>query len=158
MINGYCLGGGCELAMSCDIRIASENAKFGHPEINIGLFPGGGGTQRLPRLVGWGRAKELIYTGKIIDAVEAEKIGLINKVVPSEKLEYTVNELAKNIASKSPIIISLAKRTINRGMYTDLATGLAYERSNFSLCFATEDYTEGINAFLEKREPKFRGK
>lgn len=157
MINGYCLGGGCELAMSCDIRIASENAKFGHPEINIGLFPGGGGTQRLPRLVGWGRAKELIYTGRIIDATEAEKIGLINKVVPPDKLESTVNVLAEDIASKSSIIMNLAKKTINRGMYTDLAAGLAYERSNFSLCFVTKDYTEGVNAFLEKRKPEFKG-
>ena len=158
MINGYCFGGGCELAMACDIRIASENARFGQPEINVGLIPGGGGTQRLPRLVGWGKAKELMYTGRAIDAAEAERIGLVDKVVPRDKLEETVMELAKNIASKSPIIISLIKKAVNRGMYTDLAAGLDYEKSNFSLCFATEDHKEGITAFLEKREAEFKGK
>jgi len=158
MINGFCLGGGCELAMCCDIRIASENARFGQPEINIGIFPGAGGTQRLPRLIGWGRAKELIYTGRIIDAAEAERIGLVNKVVPQDKLEGTVNELAETIASKSPVIINLVKKTINRGMYTDLAAGLDYEKSNFSLCFTTEDQKEGATAFLEKRKPDFKGR
>jgi len=157
-INGFCLGGGCELAMACDIRVASENAKFGQPEINIGIFPGGGGTQRLPRLVGWGRAKELIYTGRIIGAAEAERIGLVDKVVPVDKLEETVNQLAETITSKSPLIISLVKKVINRGMYTDLAAGLSYEKGNFSLCFATEDHNEGITAFLEKRKPEFKGR
>lgn len=157
MINGFCLGGGCELAMSCDIRIASENAKFGQPEINVGIIPGAGGTQRLPRLIGWGRAKELIYTGKIIDAAEAERIGLVNKVVPQDKLEETVNELAEAIASKSPVIMKIAKKTINRGMYSDLASGLSYERSNISLCFSTKDQAEGTAAFLEKRKPEFKG-
>lgn len=157
-INGFCLGGGCELAMACDIRIASGNARFGQPEINIGIFPGGGGTQRLPRLVGWGRAKELIYTGRIIDAAEAERIGLVDKVVSQDKLEETVNQLAETIADKSPLIISLAKKVINRGMYTDLAAGLSYEKGNFSLCFATEDHKEGITAFLEKRKPEFKGR
>lgn len=157
-INGFCLGGGCELAMACDIRVASENAKFGQPEVNIGIFPGGGGTQRLPRLVGWGRAKELIYTGRIIDAAEAERIGLVDKVVPQDRLEETVNQLAATIASKSPLIISLVKKVINRGMYTDLAAGLSYEKGNFSLCFATEDHEEGITAFLEKRKPEFKGR
>ena len=157
MINGFCLGGGCEVAMACDIRIASENARFGQPEISIGIIPGGGGTQRLPRLVGWGRAKELIYTGKIIDAAEAERIGLVNKVVPLDKLEETVNELAETIASKSPLIIRFAKEVINRGMYTDLPTGLNYEKSYFSLCFASKDHKEGITAFLEKRKPEFKG-
>jgi len=157
-INGFCLGGGCELAMACDIRVASENARFGQPEVNIGIFPGGGGTQRLPRLVGWGRAKELIYTGRIIDAAEAERIGLVDKVVPLDKLDETVNQLAETIASKSPLIISLVKKAINRGMYTDLAAGLSYEKGNFSLCFATEDHKEGIAAFLEKRKPEFKGR
>lgn len=157
MINGFCFGGGLEVAMCCDIRIASENAKFGQLEINIGLIPGGGGTQRLARLVGWGRAKELIYTGKIIDAVEAERIGLVDKVVPQHKLEAEVDQVAKVISSKSPLIIKLAKKVINRGMYTDLAAGLNYERAMFALCFATEDHNEGINAFLEKRTPKFKG-
>ena len=157
MINGFCLGGGCEIAMACDMRIASENARFGQPEINIGIFPGNGGTQRLLRLVGWGRAKELIYTGRIIDAAEAERIGLVDKVVPLDKLEETVNQVAEAIASKSPVIIRLAKEAINRGMYTDLATGLNYEKAYFSLCFATKDYEEGITAFLEKRKPEFKG-
>ena len=158
MINGFCLGGGCELAMSCDIRIASENAKFGQPEINIGIIPGGGGTQRLPRLVGWGRAKELMYTGRIIDAAEAENIGLVDKVVPLDRLEETANQLAQTIASKSPLIMSILKKTINRGMYTDLPSALSCEKSNFALCFATEDHTEGVTAFLEKRQPQFKGK
>jgi len=158
MINGYCLGAGCELAMCCDIRIASENAKFGQTEINVGLFPGGGGTQRLPRLVGWGMAKEMIYTGRIIDATEAEKIGLVNRVVPMNKLEATVKELAESIMAKSPIILALAKKTINHGMHTDLTAGLACERSNFTICFATEDHTEGIKAFLEKRKPLWNGR
>jgi len=158
MINGFCLGGGLELAMCCDIRIASDNAKFGQPEINIGLFPGAGGTQRLPRLIGWGKAKELIYTGKIIDAAEAERISLVDKVVPQEKLGEEVNQLAETIASKSPLIIKLVKKVINRGMYTDLAAGLAYEKANFALCFATEDHIEGVTAFLEKRKPEFKGR
>ena len=158
MINGFCLGGGQELALCCDIRIASENAKFGQPEINIGIFPGAGGTQRLPRLIGWGKAKELIYTGKIIDAAEAERIGLVDKVVPPDRLEEEVEQLAATIASKSPLIIKLAKKAINRGMYTDLAAGLAYEKANFALCFATEDHIEGVTAFLEKRKPEFKGR
>ena len=158
MINGFCLGGGCELSMACDIRIASENAKFGQPEILIGVMPGGGGTQRLPRLIGWGRAKELLYTGEIIDAAEAERIGLVNKVVPKDKLEEIVNQLAETIASKSSLIISVIKKTVNRGMYTDLAAGLSYEKSNISLCFSTEDHTEGLTAFLGKRKPEFKGK
>jgi len=158
MINGFCLGGGCELAMACDIRIASEKARFGQPEINVGIIPGAGGTQRLPRLVGWGRAKELIYTGRIIDAAEAERIGLVDKMVPADKLEEAVNHLAETIVSKSPLIVSIAKKTINRGMYTDLAAGLSYERSNIAFCFSTEDQKEGAAAFLEKRKPEFRGK
>ena len=158
MINGFCLGGGCELAMCCDIRVASENARLGQPEINIGIFPGGGGTQRLPRLVGWGKAKELLYTGRIIDAAEAERIGLVDKVVPPDELESTVTELAETIASKSPVIIRLLKKAITRGMYSNLPDGLAYDKSTFSLCFATEDHYEGITAFLEKRQPEFKGK
>ena len=158
MINGFCLGGGLEVALCCDIRIASENAKFGQPEINVGVFPGAGATQRLPRLIGWGKAKELIYTGRIIEAAEAEKLGLVNKVVPLEALEEEVEQLAETIASKSPLIIKLAKKTINRGMHTDLTAGLAYEKANFALCFATEDHTEGITAFLEKRKPQFKGR
>jgi len=158
MINGFCLGGGCEIAMCCDIRVASENARLGQPEINIGIFPGGGGTQRLPRLVGWGKAKELLYTGRIIHAAEAERIGLVDKVVPADELDSTVTELAETIASKSPVIIRLLKKAITRGMYSNLPDGLAYDKSTFSLCFATEDHYEGITAFLEKREPEFKGK
>jgi len=158
MINGFCLGGGLELAMCCDIRIASENARFGQPEINVGILPGGGGTQRLPRLIGWGRAKELIYTGRIIEATEAEKLGVVDKVVPPERLGEEVEQLAETIASKSPLIIKLVKKAINKGMYTDLAAGLAYEKANFALCFATEDRIEGVTAFLEKRKPQFKGK
>jgi len=158
MINGFCLGGGCELAMCCDIRVASENARLGQPEINIGIFPGGGATQRLPRLVGWGKAKELLYTGRIIDAAQAERIGLVDKVVPPDELGSTVTELAETIASKSPVIIRLLKKAITRGMYSNLPDGLAYDKSTFSLCFATEDHYEGITAFLEKREPEFKGK
>ena len=158
MINGYCLAGGGELAMACDIRIASERAKFGFPEINVGIFPGGGGTVRLPRLIGAGRAKELMYTGGMMDAAEALRIGFVNRVVPHDKLEETVNEIAAAIVSKSPIIIKYLKKAITRGMYTDLAAGLAFEKTQWALCFATEDHNEGISAFLNKRKPQFKGK
>jgi len=158
MINGFCLGAGLEVAMCCDIRIASENARFGQPEINVGILPGGGGTQRLPRLIGWGRAKEMIYTGRLVDASEAERLGIVDRVVPQDDLENEVMELAGKIAEKSPLIMKLAKKSINRGMYTDLAAGLAYEKANVSLCFATEDRVEGVNAFLEKRKPEFKGR
>jgi len=158
MINGYCLAGGGELAMACDIRIASERAKFGFPEINVGIFPGGGATVRLPRLIGAGRAKELMYTGGMMDAAEALRIGFVNRVVPHDKLEETVNEIAEAIVSKSPIIIKYLKKAITRGMYTDLAAGLAFEKTQWALCFATEDHNEGIGAFLNKRKPQFKGK
>ena len=157
-INGYALGGGCELAMCCDIRIASENASFGQPEIKIGIMPGGGGTQMLPRLVGIGKAKELCFTGDIIDARDAERLGLVNRVVPLEKLEETVMDLAKKIASKSPLILKYIKRSLNLSLQTNLDTGLAFETQTFSTCFATEDKQEGVSAFLEKRKPQFRGK
>ena len=158
MINGYCLAGGGELAMACDIRIASEKAKFGFPEINVGIFPGGGATVRLPRLIGAGRAKELMYTGKMIDAAEAERIGFLNRVVPHNKLEEAVNEIAEAIVSKSPIIIKYLKKAITRGLYTDLAAGLAFEKTQWALCFATEDHNEGIDAFLNKRKAEFKGR
>jgi len=158
MINGYCLAGGGELAMACDIRIASEKAKFGFPEINVGIFPGGGATLRLPRLIGAGRAKELMYTGKMIDAAEAERVGFVNRVVPHNKLEEAVNEIADAIVSKSPIIIKYLKKAITRGLYTDLAAGLAFEKTQWALCFATEDHNEGIDAFLNKRKPDFKGR
>jgi enoyl-CoA hydratase len=158
MINGYCFGGGCELAMSCDIRIASDNSKFGQLEINLGFIPGAGGTQRLPRLVGVGRAKEIMYTGRILNAAEAEKIGLIDRLVPQDKLEEEVNKLAGTIASKSQLIIRLLKKTINLGMNSDMRSSLAYEKGNFALCFGTEDVIEGIDAFFSKRKPQFKGK
>lgn len=157
-INGYAFGGGCELAMCCDIRIASENASFGQLEINIGIMPGGGGTQMLPRLIGMGKAKELCFTGDIIDAKEAERLGLVNRVVPIEKLEETVMELAKKIAGKSPLILKYIKSCLNLSLQTDLDAGLTFETQTFSTCFATEDKQEGISAFLEKRKPEFRGK
>lgn len=157
-VNGLALGGGCELAMACDIRIASENARFGQPEVNVGIIPGHGGTQRLPRLVGKGKAKELIFTGEIIDAKEAKRIGLVNKVAPADKLRTAVIDMAKKIVSKAPIAVKLAKSVINRGTETDLETALELEADAASLCFSTADAKEGREAFLEKRKPQFRGK
>ncbi|MCK5593426.1 enoyl-CoA hydratase/isomerase family protein, partial [Candidatus Bathyarchaeota archaeon] len=138
-INGYALGGGLELAMACDIRIASENARIGQTEVNVGLIPGWGGTQRLPRLVGKGIAKELVFTGKMIDAKTAERIGLINMVVPPEKLRSVVEELSKTIMSKPPIAIKLTKELINRSIETDLGTGLVHEAEAFGILSSTED-------------------
>jgi enoyl-CoA hydratase len=155
-VNGYALGGGCELAMACDIRIASENAKFGQPEINLGLIPGFGGTQRLSRLVGIGRAKELIFTGRIIDAKEAQDIGLVNKVVREEELLDRSKEMALVLAQKSPLILKVAKNLINRNH--DIKKALEMEIMDFSECFASEDHMEGIKAFLEKRKPEFKGR
>lgn len=157
-VNGYALGGGCELAMACDIRIAAENAQFGQPEANLGILPGAGGTQRLARLVGLGKAKELIFTGEIIDAFEAEKIGLVNKVVPLAELMDTVKAMAKKIMKKGPVAIRLAKTAINLSASTDLATGLLYEKTAQALLFTTDDRIEGTNAFLEKRKPEFQAK
>lgn len=157
-INGFALGGGCELAMCCDLRIASENAKFGQPEIGLGIIPGGGGTQRLSRLVGETRAKELIYTGDIIDAHTACSIGLINKVVSSDDLISEANALAKKMVAKSSVILSFAKKVINGGMNVDLSSGLDLEAECFALCFSTEDQKEGMTAFLEKRKPAFKGR
>jgi len=158
MINGYCLGGGLELALACDIRIASEDASFGQPEIRLGIIPGGGATQRLPGLVGPAIAKELMFTGRIIDAQEALRIGLINRVVPKDKLKETVRELAGDLAKKSPIVLKLIKRAVNKGSQATLDIGLAYEALAQCLCFTTEDHEEGLSAFLEKRKPDFRGK
>ena len=157
-INGYALGGGLELAMACDIRIASENARIGQTEVNVGLIPGWGGTQRLPRLVGKGTAKELIFTGKMIDAKTAERIGLINKVVPPEKLRSAVEELAKVIMGKPPIAIRLAKELINSSIETDQGAGLVHEAEAFGILSSTEDYREGVSAFIEKRKPEYKGK
>jgi enoyl-CoA hydratase len=157
-INGFALGGGCELAMACDIRVASENAKLGQPELNLGFLPGAGGTQRLPRLVGIGKAKELIYTGDIISAQEAEKIGLVNKVVPPTELIPTVKEMAKKMMKKAPLAMKMAKIVINAGMSTDPATAMAVERLGQSILFGTEDRMEGLTAFIEKRKPNYQGK
>jgi enoyl-CoA hydratase len=158
MINGFCLGGGCEIAMGCDIIIASEKAKFGQTEINIGIIPGGGGTQRLPRLIGACRAKELIFTGDIIRADEADRLGLVNRVVPMDQLMTTAKEMAGKIATKSAAALKLAKTAINRGMQTNLESGLKYEYELYSLSLSLEDKVEGVNAFLEKRAPVFVGR
>ena len=172
-INGFALGGGCELSCACDIRYASENAKFGQPEVGLGITPGFGGTQRLPRVVGRGYGKELIFTAGMIDAQEAYRIGLVNKVVPQEELMDTVYALAKKIAKNAPIAVQLSKAAINRGINCDVITGIAYEDEVFGLCFATEDQKEGITrryvenkrvlkegmgAFVEKRKATFTGK
>jgi len=157
-INGYALGGGLELAMACDIRIASENARLGQTEINLGLVPGWGGTQRLPRFVGKGVAKEMIFTGKMIDAKTAERLGLVNAVVPPDQLSSFVGELAKEIADKPPISIKLAKELINSSLETRLRVGENREAKAFSIAASTEDFREGVAAFLEKRKPKFEGR
>ncbi len=157
-INGYCLGAGLELAMCCDIRIASSKAQVGQPEINVGVIPGGGGTQRLPRLVGEGIAKELIYTGKFISAEEADKIGLVNKVVEPEKLMNEAMEMASLIASKPPLAVRAAKEAIDRGLNMTLLEGLEVEAYHWSYLCGTEDQKEGARAFIEKRKPVFKGK
>jgi len=158
MVNGYCLGGGCEVALACDIRIASETASFGQPEINLGIMPGGGGTQRLTRLVGEGKAMELILTGEIIDARTAFEIGLVNHVVPPDQLEAKTMDIANRIAEKGPVSVALAKEAIKIASRSNLDEGLRREVDLFSLCFSTEDKDEGVNAFLEKRKPVFKGK
>ncbi|MBE8539321.1 enoyl-CoA hydratase-related protein [Geoglobus acetivorans] len=156
-INGYALGGGCELAMACDIRIASRRAKFGQPEINLALIPGAGGTQRLPRLVGIGMAKKLILTGEIIDAETALRIGLVEEVVEEDRLMDRAAEIAEKIAEKSPVAVKFAKKAINSARSMSLPDGLKYELTLFSMLFSTHDAREGMRAFLEKRKPEFRG-
>jgi len=157
-VNGFALGGGCELSMACDIRIASSKAKFGQPEVGLGVTTGFGGTQRLSRIVGTGMAKELIFTGKIIDAEEALRIGLINRVFEPEKLMEEAKNLANVIASQAPVAVKLCKAAINKGMQCDLDTGIAYETEVFAQCFSTEDQKEGMNAFIEKREKNFKNR
>ncbi|QZY54758.1 short-chain-enoyl-CoA hydratase [Crassaminicella profunda] len=156
-VNGFALGGGCELAMCCDMRIASEKAKFGQPEVGLGIIPGFSGTQRLPRLVGTAKAKELIFTGDIIKAQEAEKIGLVNKVVAPEELMNEAMDLAKRIAKNAQKAVRYANMAINRGFETDMETGIEIEANLFGLCFATKDQKEGMTAFVEKRKAEFKG-
>ena len=157
-VNGLALGGGCELAMACDIRIASENARFGQPEVNLSIIPGAGGTQRLARLVGKGKATEMILTGEIIGAEEAHRVGLVTRVISSDELVDAVRETARSIMSKGPLAIRLAKLAIRTGFETDLKTGLVVERLAQAVLFTSEDKWEGTSAFLEKREPKFKGR
>ncbi|MBI5166559.1 MAG: enoyl-CoA hydratase/isomerase family protein [candidate division NC10 bacterium] len=157
-VNGYALGGGLELCMACDIAYSSEKARFGQPEIGLGIIPGAGGTQRLSRLVGKQRAKELTFTGETIDAAEAYRIGLVNKVVPAEKLMAEVKSLAEKISSKGAIALEMAKSAIEEGYDLDLYSAHALEAKAFALLFATEDQKEGVSAFLEKRKPLFKGR
>lgn len=157
-ISGYALGGGCELAMACDIRIATSVSKFGLPEVSLGVIPGAGGTQRLQRLVGIGKAKELILTGDIISADEAQRIGLLNCVVDKElNLSEEAEMIAKKILRKGPLAVAMAKKVINAGADLNINSGLLFERLGQTILFSTDDRIEGINAFLEKRKPAFKG-
>lgn len=158
MIRGYCLGGGCELALACDIRVAATTAQIGQPEINIGIIPGGGGSQRLPRLVGEGKALQLILTGQRVSGEEAKVIGLVEEAVPEEELEGRTRELALQIAEKSPVAARLAKEAVRAAAKTNLDAGLEYEAALFALLFSTEDKAEGVRAFLEKRKPEWKGR
>ena len=153
-INGFALGGGCELSMACDIRLASEKAKFGQPEVGLGITPGFGGTQRLPRIVGVSKAMELIFTGNIIDAAEAKAIGLVSEVYPPDELMPKAMELAQAICANAQIAVCESKRCIYMGMQTDIYTGSAFEAEAFGVCCGTEDKDEGMGAFLEKRKEK----
>jgi len=157
MINGYCLGGGCELSMACDIRVASSRAKLGQPEINLGIIPGGGGTQRLPRLIGEGQAMRMIMTGEMISAAEAERIGLVEKVFEPENLRESTLEMARTMASRSPIALQAAKESILVARRMPMDEGLKFERAWFGLLFSTDDKNEGVDAFLNKRQAEFKG-
>jgi enoyl-CoA hydratase len=157
-INGFALGGGCEIAMACDIRLAVQGAKLGQPEVNLGVIPGFAGTQRLPRLVGKGKAKELIFTGNMITAEEAQEIGLVNQVLTADELMNTAREMAKTIASKGPAAVRAAKHAINEGVNYELSKGLEIENQAFARLFETEDQKEGMKAFLEKRKPEWKDK
>jgi len=158
VINGYALGGGCELALACDLGIASEKARFSQAEINLGLVPGWGGTQLLPRLVDATRAREMILTGRMVDASEAYNIGLVNKVVPPEKLDEEATKLAESLASGPPKALAAAKHLLNLSLQTPLSEGLKREAEDFSNLFATEDFREGVAASRERRKPLFKGK
>jgi enoyl-CoA hydratase len=158
MINGFALGGGCELAISCDIRIAARSARFGQPEVRLGLIPGGGGTQRLPRLVGAGQALRLVLTGELIDAQEAHRIGLVDMLADDTDLRVRTIELARSMAAHSPVALRLAKAAVAAALETPLAAGLALERELFITAFASDDRREGVSAFLEKRSPNFTGR
>lgn len=155
-VNGFALGGGCELAIACDMRFASDKAKFGQPEVNLGVVPGFGGTQRLPRLIGKGLAAELLYTGNIIDAGEAQRIGLVNRVYSAEKLIEECNKTAATISQKGSTAVRLCKDAVNNGVEIDLQKACAYEADLFALCFSGEEQKEGMQAFLEKRPAAFR--
>ena len=158
MINGFCLGGGCELALACDIRVAGEKARLGQPEINLGIIPGGGGTQRLTRLIGEGKAMEIILTGDMIDAPTAFQLGLVNHVFAPDELEAKTMELANKIAEKAPIALQMAKEAVKLASRSNLDEGMRREVDLFAICFSTEDKEEGVAAFLEKRKPVFKGK
>ena len=157
-INGYALGGGCELALACDVRIAAETAKFGQPELGLGIIPGAGATQRLPRIVGLGWAKHLVLTGDVIDAKQALEIGLVTAVTPPGQLQIRVRELAKRILRQGPLAARLAKLALNASARVDLDSGLLIETLAQAICYGSEDKQEGASAFLEKRRPKFTGK
>jgi len=157
-MHGFALGGGCELAMACDIRIATDKLKIGQPEVKLGVLPGFGGTQRLARIVGPGKAKEIIFSGDVYDATEALRIGLVDRVVPFEKLMEETRKLARTIASRGEVAVRLSKDAINAGMDVDIKSGCMLERKAFGMCFASQDRLEGMKAFLEKREPKFSGR
>ncbi len=157
-VNGYALGGGNELCMCCDIRIASENAKFGQPEIKLGNIPGWGGTQRLPRLIGKGRASQMVFTGEFMPAAEAERCGLVNRVYPQDELLSAALALADAIAAKGAIALKMAKEAINAGLRSNVPTGLQIEAHGVCMCLTTDDQKEGVTAFLEKREARFLGK
>ena len=156
-VNGYAFGGGCELAMACDIRIAAENAAFGLPELGLGILPAGGGTQRLAKLVGLGRAKEIILTGRTVKAEEAAAIGLVGRVVPQAELMEQAREIARTIAKKGPFAVRLTKQAVNASLATDEDTGMLIEALSYGLVIASDDRMEGVDAFLEKRPPHFSG-
>lgn len=157
-VNGLALGGGCELVLACDIVIAADTAKFGQPEIRVGVIPGCGGTQVLPRLMGEKRAKELIFTGRMMEAGEALQYGIVNRVVPAAELKEATDAFVSDLLRNSPAILKLAKIAVNKSLETPLSVGMSYERDLFALCFGTEDQKEGAAAFLEKRKPSYNGR